>query len=307
MRAARTIPRRLRHRRHDGLRHAAERLPLRLAAARTGAALLLHRQRKAAAIRHRGRAAASLEPVAERRNALWLERCRHRAGRRWRAGDDCRAQQRSAAARCGRTMWSAATAAARWCARPPASRRPLTDHDRLMVLLVFRSTGLHRLLERFPDKSFYNVLHPDLKGYWQVLRPRRSRHDLVLPRAGAAGTTKDNFDFRGYLHEAVGDEFDVEFEHIGFWDLRIAIADQYRIGTRLHRRRCRAQPSALWRLRHQHRPRRRRQSRLEAGRGAARLGRQRICWIPTARSGARCSHRPRGISSRRRSKATGSS
>ena len=26
----------------------------------------------------------------------------------------------------------------------------LTDHDRLMVLLVFRSTGLHRLLERFP-------------------------------------------------------------------------------------------------------------------------------------------------------------
>ena len=36
-----------------------------------------------------------------------------------------------------------------------------------MVLLVFRSTGLHRLLERFPDKSFYNVLHPELKGYWK--------------------------------------------------------------------------------------------------------------------------------------------
>jgi len=34
----------------------------------------------------------------------------------------------------------------------------LSDHDRLMVLLVFRSTGLHRLLERFPNKSFYNVL-----------------------------------------------------------------------------------------------------------------------------------------------------
>src|SRR5206468_7013565 len=43
----------------------------------------------------------------------------------------------------------------------------LSDHDRLMVLLVFRSTGLHRLLERFPNKSFYNVLHPDLKGYWK--------------------------------------------------------------------------------------------------------------------------------------------
>jgi 2-polyprenyl-6-methoxyphenol hydroxylase-like FAD-dependent oxidoreductase len=42
-----------------------------------------------------------------------------------------------------------------------------SDHDRLMVLLVFRSTGLHELLKRFPGKSFYNVLHPDLKGYWQ--------------------------------------------------------------------------------------------------------------------------------------------
>src|SRR5512142_680806 len=37
-----------------------------------------------------------------------------------------------------------------------------SDHDRLMVLLVFHSTGLHRLLERFPGKSFYNVLHPEL-------------------------------------------------------------------------------------------------------------------------------------------------
>ena len=43
----------------------------------------------------------------------------------------------------------------------------LTDHDRLMVLLVFRSTGLHMLLERFPGKSFYCVLHPELKGYWK--------------------------------------------------------------------------------------------------------------------------------------------
>src|SRR5688500_17450193 len=42
----------------------------------------------------------------------------------------------------------------------------LSDHDRLMVLLVFRSKELSRLLERFPGKSFYNVLHPSLKGYW---------------------------------------------------------------------------------------------------------------------------------------------
>jgi hypothetical protein len=44
------------------------------------------------------------------------------------------------------------------------------------------------------------------------------------------GTTKDNFDFRRYLYSAVGEEFDVEFEHTGFWDLRVATSDQYRIG-----------------------------------------------------------------------------
>jgi 4-hydroxyisophthalate hydroxylase len=106
----------------------------------------------------------------------------------------------------------------------------LTDHDRLMVLLVFRSTGLHKLLERFPNKSFYNVLHPELKGYWKFF----GRVDLgttwFFHAPVPLGTTKDNFDFCGLLHSAVGEEFDVEFEHVGFWDLRVAISDQYRRG-----------------------------------------------------------------------------
>ncbi len=105
-----------------------------------------------------------------------------------------------------------------------------SDHDRLMVLLVFRSTGLHQLLQRFPGKSFYNVLHPDLKGYWQFF----GRVDLgttwFFHAPVPPGTTKENFDFRRYLHSAVGAEFDVEFDHIGFWDLRIATADSYRNG-----------------------------------------------------------------------------
>ena len=105
-----------------------------------------------------------------------------------------------------------------------------SDHDRLMVLLVFRSEGLHKLLERFPNKSFYNVLHPDLKGYWKFF----GRVDLgttwFFHAPVPLGTTRDNFDFSGYLHAAVGAEFDVAFEHIGFWDLRVAIADNYRNG-----------------------------------------------------------------------------
>jgi 2-polyprenyl-6-methoxyphenol hydroxylase-like FAD-dependent oxidoreductase len=106
-----------------------------------------------------------------------------------------------------------------------------SDHDRLMVLLVFRSTGLHELLKRFPGKSFYNVLHPDLKGYWQFFGRVDLGNTWFFHAPVPADTTKDNFDFTAYLHRAVGAEFDVEFEHIGFWDLRVAIADSYRKGN----------------------------------------------------------------------------
>lgn len=106
----------------------------------------------------------------------------------------------------------------------------LSDHDRLMVLLVFRSAGLHRLLERFPGKSFYNVLHPDLKGYWQFFGRVDLGNTWFFHAPVPAGTTAENFDFVSYLHRAVGAEFEVEFDHVGFWDLRFAIADSYRRG-----------------------------------------------------------------------------
>jgi 4-hydroxyisophthalate hydroxylase len=104
----------------------------------------------------------------------------------------------------------------------------LSDHDRRMVLLVFRSTALHELLKRYPGKSFYCVLRPELKGYWQFF----GRVDLgttwFFHAPVPVDTTKENFDFRSLLHRAVGAPFDVEFEHIGFWDLRFAIAETYR-------------------------------------------------------------------------------
>lgn len=108
--------------------------------------------------------------------------------------------------------------------------RTCSEHDVLMVLLVFRSTGLHTLLERFSGKSFYNVLHPGLEGYWKFfgrvdLGSTWFFHSPVPP-----GTTRDNYDFGRHLHAAVGAEFDVAFEHVGFWELRVAIADRYRAG-----------------------------------------------------------------------------
>ena len=105
-----------------------------------------------------------------------------------------------------------------------------TDHDRLMVLLVFRSEQLHHLLSRYPGKSFYNVLHPELEGYWQFF----GRVDLgttwFFHAPVPLGTTRDNYDFRSLLHKAAGATFDVAFQYVGFWDLRVAVADSYHAG-----------------------------------------------------------------------------
>lgn len=105
-----------------------------------------------------------------------------------------------------------------------------SDHDRLMVLLVFRSQRLNEMLSRYPGKSYYNVLHPDLRGYWQFFGRVDLQGGFFFHAPVPPGTTRDSMDFAAYLQRAAGAEFDVAFEHIGFWDLRFAIADQYRKG-----------------------------------------------------------------------------
>lgn len=104
------------------------------------------------------------------------------------------------------------------------------DHDRSMVLLVFRSTALHQLLERFPGKSYYNVLHPELEGYWKFLGRVDLGSTWFFHAPVPPGTTADNYDFKGFVQQAVGAEFELAFEHIGFWDLRFTLADSYRKG-----------------------------------------------------------------------------
>ena len=106
-----------------------------------------------------------------------------------------------------------------------------TDHDRLMVLLVFRSEQLNqRLLQRHPGKSYFNVLQPELQGYWKFFGRVDLQGQWFFHAPVPLGTTADNFDFKAYLQEAVGEPFDVEFDHIGFWDLRFMLAERYRQG-----------------------------------------------------------------------------
>ncbi len=104
------------------------------------------------------------------------------------------------------------------------------DFHQRMVLAVFRSDDLNALLERFPSRTTYRVLHPELAGYW-----------WFFGRVDAAGTwffhapvprdaTTGNFDVQALIQRAAGIGVACSFQYVGFWDLRVDIADTYRQG-----------------------------------------------------------------------------
>jgi 4-hydroxyisophthalate hydroxylase len=105
-----------------------------------------------------------------------------------------------------------------------------SDFDQLMVLAVFRSRALHEGLKRFPERSTYNALHPDQKGYWQFFGRIDVGEGWFFHAPVPADTTPDNYDFKGLLRKAAGFDFALEFDHVGFWDLRVAVAEKYQVG-----------------------------------------------------------------------------
>jgi hypothetical protein len=105
-----------------------------------------------------------------------------------------------------------------------------SDFDELMVLALFRSRELHEKLSRFPPRSTYRVLHPDLRGYWQFFGRVDVGESWFFHSPVPASTTRDNYDFHGLLQKAVGFPFACEFDYVGFWDLRISVAEKYQVG-----------------------------------------------------------------------------
>src|SRR5262245_17025223 len=105
-----------------------------------------------------------------------------------------------------------------------------TDFEQLMVLMVFRSRELHAGLERFGKRSTYRVLRPELKGYWQFFGRIDVGEGFFFHAPVPPDTTKDNFDFKGLLQKVAGFPFACELDHVGFWDLRVAVAEQYQVG-----------------------------------------------------------------------------
>lgn len=104
-----------------------------------------------------------------------------------------------------------------------------TDYEQTMVLAVFRSPALSERLKRFPPAYIYRVVHGDLKGYWRFFG-RIDEHEGWFFHAPVGGMERSEEGVRALLHEAAGFEFESSFEHIGFWDLRVSIADSFRAG-----------------------------------------------------------------------------
>ena len=104
------------------------------------------------------------------------------------------------------------------------------NFEELMVLALFRSRELHEKLERFPPRSTYRVLHPDLKGYWQFFGRVDVGESWFFHSPVPADTTRENYDFHGLLQKAAGFSFAADFDYVGFWDLRIAVAEKYQVG-----------------------------------------------------------------------------
>lgn len=105
-----------------------------------------------------------------------------------------------------------------------------TDFGELVALVVFRSRELHEALARFPDRSTYRVMHPDLQGYWMFFGRVDVGEEFFFHAPVPRGQDPQDVDVQALLHRAAGFAFDYEVEHIGFWDLRVQVADTYRAG-----------------------------------------------------------------------------
>jgi 4-hydroxyisophthalate hydroxylase len=104
------------------------------------------------------------------------------------------------------------------------------DFDQRMVLAVFRSRDLHERLERFPPRTTYRVLHPALAGYWWFFGRVDADQTWFFHAPVPKDATAANLDARALIERAAGFPLACTFSHVGFWDLRVDIADAYQRG-----------------------------------------------------------------------------
>ena len=112
-----------------------------------------------------------------------------------------------------------------------AITRDGADFDQVMMLAVFRSRQLSGgLNKRYPVRSTYRVLDPALNGYWQFFGRIDPHEGWFFHSPVPKDTTRENYDFAALIQKVAGFQFAIEFDHVGCWDLRVAVANRYRAG-----------------------------------------------------------------------------
>jgi 4-hydroxyisophthalate hydroxylase len=105
------------------------------------------------------------------------------------------------------------------------------DYGLKMVLTVFRSKDFHEGLARFPNRTTFRVIKPETKGVWQFFGRVDVGESFFFHGPVPAATTSADVDYlRAMLSEVAGFPIEVEFDYIGFWDMRIEVATTYRSG-----------------------------------------------------------------------------
>lgn len=103
-----------------------------------------------------------------------------------------------------------------------------TDLGERMVLAVFSSPELYERLARLGPRSTYRVVNPKKNGAWQFFGVVEVGDTWFYHGPVKADTTIDDHDYiKAQMEEATSFPFEVEFQHLGFWDLRIDVADTY--------------------------------------------------------------------------------
>jgi len=114
--------------------------------------------------------------------------------------------------------------------RRGAFSETVQDHDREMVLIVFESPEFFELIKVFKDKQFYNVLDPELDGYWKFFGLVEWQKSFFFHAPIPKDADRDSFDFKTFICQAIGKDVALSLTHVGFWDLRISSVDSYQDG-----------------------------------------------------------------------------
>lgn len=108
--------------------------------------------------------------------------------------------------------------------------RSKQDYEQTMLLAVFKSPDLSEKLKRFPERSTYRVLRPELNGYWQFFGRIDIPDGWFFHAPVPPGSKLEDFDSLGLIRQAAGFAVECQFEHLAFWHMRVAVAEEYQRG-----------------------------------------------------------------------------